>query len=242
MLGQHVHQFGEKLVRRRPLEPSDESEIPTPHLNTFNPMVFGVNTPKARIYILAGAVAVYVAGPAIVISFLVVGLFSLLSGFCFAELVAWVPCSGSEYLYSYVTMGQLYAFITGWNIILHLVLATACVTRAWIYTFDSLIGNHILQVLEETFSEHMPSFLAPYPDFVALALVLLMAGLLILGVQVTELVRKVATGFNVLVLSFVILSGFIKGDRHNWQLTEQDYKLATAGSSDSYRSGGSSCP
>uniref|UniRef100_A0A8D1MXH9 Cationic amino acid transporter C-terminal domain-containing protein n=1 Tax=Sus scrofa TaxID=9823 RepID=A0A8D1MXH9_PIG len=195
MLGQHVHQFGEKLVRRRPLEPSDESEIPTPHLNTFNPMVFGVNTPKARIYILAGAVAVY------------------------------------------VTMGQLYAFITGWNIILHLVLATACVTRAWSYTFDSLIGNHILQVLEETFSEHMPSFLAPYPDFVALALVLLMAGLLILGVQVTELVRKVATGFNVLVLSFVILSGFIKGDLHNWQLTEQDYKLATAGSSDSYSLG-----
>ena len=54
--------------------------------------------------------------------------------------------------------------------------ATAYLTRAWSYTFDSLIGNHISQVLEGMFSEHMPSFLAPYPDFVALALVLLMAG------------------------------------------------------------------
>uniref|UniRef100_A0A4X1U6J9 Uncharacterized protein n=1 Tax=Sus scrofa TaxID=9823 RepID=A0A4X1U6J9_PIG len=237
MLGQHVRQFGEKLVRRRPLEPSDESEIPTPHLNTLNLVLFGVNIPKARIYILAGAMAVHVAGPAIIISFLLVGLFAVLCAICFAEFGARVSCCGSVYLYSYVTMGQLYAFITGWTLILHLRVATAYLTRAWSYNFDSLIGNHISQKLEGTFSEHMPLFLAPYPDFVALALVLLMAGLLILGVQVTELVRKVATGFNVLVLSFVILSGFIKGDLHNWQLTEQDYKLATSGSPDSYSLG-----
>uniref|UniRef100_A0A4X1T2Q5 Cationic amino acid transporter 3 n=1 Tax=Sus scrofa TaxID=9823 RepID=A0A4X1T2Q5_PIG len=57
-------------------------------------------------------------------------------------------------------------------------------------------------------------------------------GLLILGVQVTELVAKVSIGFNVLLLSFIIISGFIKGDRHNWELTEQDYKLAASGSND----------
>uniref|UniRef100_A0A8D2CEI0 Cationic amino acid transporter 3 n=1 Tax=Sus scrofa TaxID=9823 RepID=A0A8D2CEI0_PIG len=238
MLGQRVRQFGEKLVRRRPLEPRNESEIPTPHLNSFDLVVFGVNrTLRAGVYILAGAVAVYVTGPAIIISFLVAGLFALLSGFYFAEFGARVPCCGSVYLYSYVTMGQLHAFITGWNIILHFVLATAYLTRAWSYTFDSLIGNHISQVLEGTFSEHMPSFLAPYPDFVALALVLLMAGLLILGVHVTARVTKVSTGINALVLSFIIISGFIKGDLHNWQLTEQDYKLAASGSSDSYSLG-----
>uniref|UniRef100_A0A8D0TBJ8 Cationic amino acid transporter C-terminal domain-containing protein n=1 Tax=Sus scrofa TaxID=9823 RepID=A0A8D0TBJ8_PIG len=232
MLGQRVGQFGEKLVRKRPLEPREESEIPTLHPNILNLVLFGVNTPKARIYILAGAMAVSVAGPAIIISFLVFGLFSLLSGFFFGELVARVPRSGSVYLYSYVTMGQLHAFITGWNLILHLGIATACVTRAWSYTFDSLIGNHISQVLEGTFSEHMPSFLATYPDFVALALVLLIAGLVLLGVHDSALVSKVSEGVNVLVLSFMILSGFIKGDLHNWQLTEQDYKLAASGSND----------
>uniref|UniRef100_A0A480VTC3 Cationic amino acid transporter 3 n=1 Tax=Sus scrofa TaxID=9823 RepID=A0A480VTC3_PIG len=237
MLGQYVRQFCEKLVRRQPLEPREESEIPTPHLNTLNLVLFGVNTPKARVYILAGAVAVYVAGPAIIISFLVVALFAVLCAICFAEFGARVPRSGSVYLYSYVTMGQLYAFITGWTLILHLGVATAYLTRAWSYNFDSLIGNHISQKLEGTFSEHMPSFLAPYPDFVALALVLLMAGLLILGVHVTARVTKVSTGINALVLSFIIISGFIKGDLHNWQLTEQDYKLAASGSSDSYSLG-----
>uniref|UniRef100_A0A8D1CT91 Cationic amino acid transporter 3 n=1 Tax=Sus scrofa TaxID=9823 RepID=A0A8D1CT91_PIG len=237
MLGQRVRQFGEKLVRRQPLEPREESEIPTLHLNTLNLVLFGVNTPKARIYILAGAMAMYVAGPAVIVSFLLVALFAVLCAFCFAEFGARVPRSGSVYLYSYVTMGQLYAFITGWTLILHLGVATAYLTRAWSYNFDSLIGNHISQKLEGMFSEHMPSFLAPYPDFVALALVLLMAGLLILGVHDSALVRKVSAGCNVLVLSFMIISGFIKGDLHNWQLTEQDYKLATSGSSDSYSLG-----
>ncbi|XP_047646215.1 cationic amino acid transporter 3-like isoform X2 [Phacochoerus africanus] len=233
MLGQRVRQFGEKLVRRRPLEPRNESEIPTPHLNSFSLVVFGVNrTLRVGVYILAGSVAVYVAGPGIIVSLVVAGLFALLSGFYFAEFGARVPCCGSVYLFSYVTMGQLYAFITGWTLILHFVLATAYLTRAWSYTFDSLIGNHISQKLEGTFSEHMPSFLAPYPDFVALALVLLMAGLLILGVHDSALVSKVSTGVNVLLLSFMILSGFIKGDLHNWQLTEQDYKLAASGSND----------
>ena len=51
--------------------------------------------------------------------------------------------------------------------------ATASVSKAWSYTFDSLIGNHISQALQETFSPHMPSFLATYPDFFTLGLVLL---------------------------------------------------------------------
>ena len=107
----------------RPLEPRDESEIPTPHPNIFSLLVFGVNrTLSVGVYILAGSVAVYVAGPGIIVSLLVAGFFSMLSGFYFAEFGARVPRSGSVYLYSYVTMGQLYAFITGWTLILHFVL------------------------------------------------------------------------------------------------------------------------
>ena len=53
---------------------------------------------------------------------------------------------------------------------------TACVAKAWSIAFDSLIGNHISQALEGTFSPYMPSFLATFPDFVALALVLVMIG------------------------------------------------------------------
>ena len=55
-------------------------------------------------------------------------------------------------------------------------------------------------------------------------------GLQVLGVRELTLVNKVFTGINILVLSFIIFSGFIKGDLHNWKLTKQDYKLNTSGS------------
>ena len=65
-------------------------------------------------------------------------------------------------------------------------------------------------------------------------------GVLVLGARESVLVGKISTGINFLVLSFIILSGFIKGDLHNWKLTEQDYTLNTSESGDIYRSGGCS--
>lgn len=59
-------------------------------------------------------------------------------------------------------------------------------------------------------------------------------GVLVLGARESTLVNKVFTVINLLVLSFIILSGFIKGDLHNWELTEQDYKPNTSGSPDTY--------
>ncbi|XP_047647542.1 cationic amino acid transporter 3-like [Phacochoerus africanus] len=237
MLGQYVHLFGEKLVRRRPLKPREESESHVAHLNTFDLVVLGVGRIlRPGVYILAGKVAKFIAGPATVICFLVAGLSTMLSGLYYAELGAQVARSGSVYFYSYVAMGQLHAFITGWNSILSLVIGTARVARAWSYIFDRLIGN-VSQVLQEAFPLHMPSFLATYADVFALGLVLLMTGILVLGVHESALVTKVSTGLSLLVLSLIILSGFMKGDLHNWQLTEQDYTLATAGSNDTSRLG-----
>uniref|UniRef100_A0A8C6AGB4 Cationic amino acid transporter C-terminal domain-containing protein n=1 Tax=Monodon monoceros TaxID=40151 RepID=A0A8C6AGB4_MONMO len=240
MLYQDVYQFGQKLIRRRPLEPREESESRMARcLNTLDLVALGVgSTLGAGVYILAGEVARDKAGPAIVICFLVAALSSVLSGLCYAEFGARVPCSGSAYLYSYVTVGQLCAFITGWNLILSYVIGAASVARAWSSALDSLTGNHISQALQGTFSLHVPYFLAKYPDFFALGLVLLLTGVLVLGARESALVNKVFTGLNLLVLSFVVISGFVKGDLHNWRLTEQDYKLNTSGSNDTSRLGG----
>uniref|UniRef100_A0A4W2CGS9 Cationic amino acid transporter C-terminal domain-containing protein n=1 Tax=Bos indicus x Bos taurus TaxID=30522 RepID=A0A4W2CGS9_BOBOX len=238
MLRQYVRQLGQKLLHKQPLDPIEESESPAAHLNTLDLVGFGVaSTLGAGVYIVAGAVAKYIAGPATIISFLVAALSCVMCGLCYAELWARIPCSGSVYLYSYATMGQLCAFITGWNLILSLVVATTCLSKAWSITFDSLIGNHISQALEGTFPPYMPSFLATYPDFVALGLLLVMIGVMLLGPHASPLIIIVFTGINIFVPIFTIFSGFIKGDLHNWKLTEQDYRLNISGSSDIYSLG-----
>jgi len=85
----------------------------------------------AGIFVLTGQAAAKYAGPGIVYSFLLAGLACAFAGLCYAEFSAMIPLAGSAYTYSYATLGELFAWIIGWDLILEYLFASATVAVGW---------------------------------------------------------------------------------------------------------------
>jgi APA family basic amino acid/polyamine antiporter len=83
------------------------------------------------IFTLAGVEAKQHAGPAVVVSFLIAGAVAALAALCYAELASSVPTAGSAYTYAFATLGELFAWIIGWDLLLEFALGAAVVARSW---------------------------------------------------------------------------------------------------------------
>ena len=101
-------------------------------LTAWDLMGFGIGIVIGTgIFTLTGIQAKNNAGPAIVISFAIAGVVSLLAALCYAELAAAVPTAGSSYTYAYTTIGEIFAWIIAWDLILEFALGAAVVSRGW---------------------------------------------------------------------------------------------------------------
>jgi APA family basic amino acid/polyamine antiporter len=178
----------------------------------------------AGIFVLTGLAARDHAGPGLVLSFVVAGFGCALAALCYAEFASMVPVAGSAYTYAYATLGELLAWIIGWDLVLEYAVASAAVAHGW---------SHYMLSFLELFGIHLPAALTANPiDFdpaagwVATGAVgNLPAALIVLAVSVVLVVGiRESAGFNaamVLLKLVVVLFVIVAGVRHvepaNWR-------------------------
>lgn len=203
--------------RHRTVDEGSKSELSS-CLSTLDLTSLGIGAILgAGIYVVSGQVAASIAGPAVIISFSIAAFASILSGLCYAEFGARVPnTTGSAYAYSYVTVGEIWAFFIGWNLILEYMIGTAADARALSECFDFVIGYAIRNLTVSTIGEFHSRWLTGYPDVLAFIVTIAITLVLAVGVRQSSTFTTFFNVLNILVVIFIIICGLFFVDMRNW--------------------------
>ena len=176
----------------------------------------------AGIFVATGAAAHNIAGPSLMISYVVAGVTCIFAALCYAEFASMAPVAGSAYTYAYATLGELFAWIIGWDLVLEYAVGAATVANGWSGYFQSVIAKFGLQ---------FPAALAGPPiiysagHFVRTAGVVNLPAVLVVTIVTAVLVKGIqeSAGFNTLmvflkvaVVLFVIFVGAFYINPQNW--------------------------
>ncbi|PZS35659.1 MAG: amino acid permease [Pseudonocardiales bacterium] len=181
------------------------------HLGALDLTVFGIGVIIGTgIFVLTGKAAGIQAGPAVALSFVVAGIACGLAAVCYAEFASTVPVAGSAYTFSYATLGEVIAWIIGWDLILELALGAATVAVGW--------SEYFAIVYKAVFSSEPPTWLVgTHHDFAAAAIVLILTAVICIGIKVSARVNSVIVAIKVGIVLFVIVAGlfFIKSGNYH---------------------------
>lgn len=179
-------------------------------LSALDLTVFGVGVViGAGIFTLTGRAAHEVAGPAIVVSFVVAAIACALAAMCYAEFASTVPVSGSAYTFSYASLGELFAWIIGWDLILEMFLGASVVAQGW---------SAYLGVLMEQLGAPIPAVIGygGTVDLMAVLLVVVLGALMTLGIRESMRVNLVLVAVKLFIVLFVIVAGILFIDPANY--------------------------
>ncbi|KAJ8375755.1 hypothetical protein SKAU_G00063350 [Synaphobranchus kaupii] len=170
-------------------------------------------------YVVAGLVAKEMAGPGVIMSFIIAALASILSGVCYAEFGVRVPkTTGSAYTYSYVTVGEFVAFFIGWNLLLEYLIGTAAGASALSSMFDSLANHTISRFMINNIGtlNGLGKGEESYPDLLALVIAMLVTVIVSLGVKNSVGFNNVLNVINLVVWVFMMVAGLFFVSGSNW--------------------------
>jgi APA family basic amino acid/polyamine antiporter len=194
-----------------------------------------IGTAAAGETLPSGDVVRYGAGPALVLSFILLGAVCGLAALCYAELAAMIPQAGSAYAYSYATLGELVAWVIGWDLILEYAVGNVAVAIAWSGYFNSLLtglGIHLPDFLTHGYRTALLSSdplvhalletaprVAGVPvllNIPAFAIVMLVTGLLYVGVRESVRANNIMVVIKLLVLAVFVGVGIMHVDAANF--------------------------
>lgn len=179
----------------------------------------------AGIFVLTGIVAHDKTGPAIMLSFVVSGTACIFAALCYAEFAAMAPVSGSAYTYAYASLGELFAWIIGWDLILEYTVASATVAHGWSHYFQDLLGifhiklPHVLTNAPFDFVPATGSFAATgtWLDLPAILVTLMVTWIMVKGIRESANFNAVMVIIKLAVVFFVIGVGAFYINPANWQ-------------------------
>ena len=208
--------FRTKKVEQSILDTEEPEHALRKSLSALDLTVFGVGVIIGTgIFVLTGTVAKNNAGPAVALAFVVAGVVCALAAICYAEFASTVPVAGSAYTFSYASLGELPAWIIGWDLVLEFALGTAVVAVGWSGYIASLLDNA---------GWHLPASLSGREgadgfgfDILAAALVLVLTAVLVVGTKLSARVTAVVVAIKVTVVLTVIIAGafFISSDNYD---------------------------
>ncbi len=173
----------------------------------------------AGIFVITGQAAAQFAGPAILISFVLAGIACALAGLCYAEFASMIPIAGSAYTYSYATLGELVAWIIGWDLILEYAFGAATVAVGWsgnLRAFMQDLGLGLPQMPHSTFTLFGTPLKLTY-DYIGFLVILVITAILVVGIKESANFTSAIVFLKVgVVCVFVVLATMFLV-KHNWQ-------------------------
>jgi basic amino acid/polyamine antiporter, APA family len=177
----------------------------------------------AGIFVLTGKAAASYAGPAISLSFVLSGIACAFVGLCYAELAAMIPASGSAYTYAYATVGEIFAWVIGWDLILEYAMGASTVAVGWSGYFVSLLGNfgiHLPPQWSEATGQAVKladgTTATALFNLPAVLIIAVLTVLLMIGTKESTRVNNVMVGFKLFVVGAVIVIGAFYVTKSNW--------------------------
>jgi APA family basic amino acid/polyamine antiporter len=176
------------------------------------------------IFVLTGVAAHDRTGPGLILSFCVSGVACIFAALCYAEFASMAPVAGSAYTYAYATLGELFAWIIGWDLVLEYAVGSSTVAHGWSAHFQDLIKSfgfsipHAFASAPFDFNPATGQFFSTgsYFDVPAIVITAIITTILVIGIRESAGLNAVMVGVKLLIVLFVIAVGSFYVDPANW--------------------------